>query len=81
LKRLAIAKKYVLLSVMTVTLNDKQYDTPEGASLADFIATLGLSPQGIAIAIGEAVVPKSRWKDTLLTDGEELMLIHAVSGG
>jgi sulfur carrier protein len=66
---------------MTVFLNDKPYETAEGISLAAFIASLGLRPQGIAVAIHDEVVPKDRWTDTILSDRMELMLIHAVSGG
>ncbi|MDR1884529.1 MAG: sulfur carrier protein ThiS [Prevotella sp.] len=66
---------------MTVLLNDKEHEAPEGTSLAAFIASLGLKQQGIAVAIDYEVVPKSQWADTILSDRLELMLIHAVSGG
>jgi sulfur carrier protein len=66
---------------MTVLLNDKEYEAPEGTSLAAFIASLGLKRQGIAVAIDYEVVPKDRWEETILSDRLELMLIQAVSGG
>ncbi|MDR2138397.1 MAG: sulfur carrier protein ThiS [Tannerella sp.] len=66
---------------MTIILNDKPHEVAEGTSLAAFIARLGLQPQGIAVAIHSEVVPKDRWKDTILSDRLELILIHAVSGG
>ncbi|MDR1335433.1 MAG: sulfur carrier protein ThiS [Tannerella sp.] len=66
---------------MKVILNDKPYDVAGGTSLAAFIESLGLKPQGIAVAIDYEVVPRDRWGDTMLSDRMELMLIHAVSGG
>jgi sulfur carrier protein len=69
------------MRTVTVKLNQKEYAVEEGTSLAAFIASLGLSPRGIAVAVADRVVPKTEWDDTILTDGMELMLIHAVSGG
>jgi sulfur carrier protein len=66
---------------MEVILNGKTCTVAENTTLADFVASLHLKPEGIAIAIDYEVVPKSRWAETVLTDKMELLLIHAVSGG
>jgi len=66
---------------MEVILNDKTYPVKENTSLANFIESLGLKPEGIAIAINYEVVPKEQWTKTILADKMELMLIQAVSGG
>ncbi|MDR1632685.1 MAG: sulfur carrier protein ThiS [Dysgonamonadaceae bacterium] len=66
---------------MEVILNDKPYAVEDNTTLAAFVASLNLKPEGIAIAINYNVVPKDQWKKTILTDKMELMLIHAVSGG
>jgi sulfur carrier protein len=66
---------------MTVLLNDKSYEVAEGTSLAAFIDSLGLKREGIAVAVDYEVVPKEQWAETILSDGLELMLIQAVSGG
>lgn len=66
---------------MKVKLNDMEHELAEGTSLTGFIESLGLSPRGIAIALNNEVIPKTRWESTILADRMELMLIHAVSGG
>ncbi|GHT23908.1 thiamine biosynthesis protein ThiS [Bacteroidia bacterium] len=66
---------------MTVILNDKKYEVADGKSLASLVESLGLKPQGIAVAIGDEVVPKELWASTILSDKLDIMLIHAVSGG
>ncbi len=66
---------------MTIYLNDKSYEVETGISLAGFLQKLDIQPEGIAIAINYSVIPKSKWEETILSDNQELMLIHAVSGG
>lgn len=66
---------------MNIKLNDQLYEVEDGISLATFIESAGLKPQGIAVAINYEVVPKDEWTDTILSDKMELMLIRAVSGG
>lgn len=66
---------------MTIYVNEKPHEAVEGTSLASFVESLGIKPQGIAIAIAYEVIPREKWADTPLTDGVELMLIQAVSGG
>jgi sulfur carrier protein len=64
-----------------ILLNDKAYEVAEGTSLAAFIASLGLKPNGIAVAVNYEVIPKDQWEETILSHNLELILIHAVSGG
>jgi sulfur carrier protein len=66
---------------MEIILNDKPYKVEKNTSLAGFVKSLGLKPEGIAIAINYEVIPKDQWKKMILEDKTELMLIHAVSGG
>ncbi len=66
---------------MNIKLNDKWYEVGEGTSLAAFIESIGLKPNGIAVAINYEVVPREQWAETVLTDRVELILIQAVSGG
>ena len=67
--------------MITIKLNDKTYTIEENTSLATFINFLEIKKQGIAIAIHYEVAPKDKWDEIILTEGMELMLIHAVSGG
>ncbi|MDR2692304.1 MAG: sulfur carrier protein ThiS [Dysgonamonadaceae bacterium] len=67
--------------MMEVILNGKPYMVEENTTLAAFVESLKLKPEGIAVAVNYHVVPKSQWTETILTDKMELMLIHAVSGG
>lgn len=66
---------------MIIYLNEKPYTVEEGITLAAFMQSIGVKPQGVAIAIAYEVIQQKKWDDTVLTDKMELMLIHAVSGG
>lgn len=69
------------MSAIRITLNDKPYDVATNTSVADFIATLELPAKGVALAVNYEVIPKEQWAAVQLTNGNELMLIRAVSGG
>ena len=36
---------------------------------------------GIAVAINEAVVPRSRWEATMVNDGDRVEILTAAQGG
>lgn len=66
---------------MIIKLNNQHYEVKDGTSLDSFIESIEISKNGIAIAIDFKIVPKDKWADTTLYDKQELILIHAVSGG
>jgi sulfur carrier protein len=66
---------------MTVKLNDRPCELPEGTTLDIFVNSLGIPLQGVAIAIDHEVIPRNEWPHTTLADGMTLMLIQATSGG
>ena len=66
---------------MIVNVNNVSYEVAEGTTLDLFIKNLEIQIQGMAVAINYEVIPKSEWLETMLTDGMELIMIHAVSGG
>ena len=53
------------------------------ASIATRRAARGIDVQarGIAVARNGAVVPRARWAETALADGDEIEIIKAISGG
>jgi sulfur carrier protein len=68
---------------MKITLNGDAADLPAGTSLTDLLTGAGLDPQrrGIALARNGEVVPRSRWADEALTDGDVVELLTATQGG
>lgn len=66
---------------LTIRLNDKDQPLAAGQSVADLLAAQGVNPQGVAVALNGAVLPRGRWAEIRLNDGDELHLFTAIAGG
>jgi sulfur carrier protein len=68
---------------MTIWLNGHASELQSGTSLADAIHSLSapLDGRGIAVAVDGEVVPRARWADTTLADGQRVEVVQAVQGG
>lgn len=66
---------------MNIRLNDIELTLPTGQCLTDLLAAQGVHPQGVAVALNGAVLPRSRWPETRLNDGDEIHLFTAIAGG
>ncbi|WP_269928842.1 sulfur carrier protein ThiS [Kocuria massiliensis] len=77
----------------TVTVNDRQLEVADDATLVDVVALAtgrSLTPDGrpsdggrlgIAISLDGTVVPRASWSQRRVTDGVALELVTAVQGG
>ena len=66
---------------VTVMVNDEQRALPDGATVADLVATLGLGARRIAVEVNRAVVPRAAYPSTTLREGDAVEVIHFVGGG
>jgi sulfur carrier protein len=67
---------------VTVRVNDKPHTVADRTTLTQLLAGLGLSAaQGVAVAINDAVVPRSSWEEHCLAEGDQVLVIQATQGG
>ena len=68
---------------MTIWLNGKPRELPDGTPLERAVEATGAPPdrRGIAVAVDGEVVPRDRWDDTVLADGQRVEVVQAVQGG
>lgn len=66
---------------MNLFLNGEPAIAPERATVADFVANLGLPHKGIAVERNHKIVPKSAYGVTVLTDGDRIEIVQFVGGG
>ena len=68
---------------MRILLNGEPRELRDPATVADAVAVSGApeSRAGIAVAVEGEVVPRSRWTDRALADGEHVEVLQAVQGG
>ncbi len=65
---------------MEISVNGKKTQS-DATTLAGWIAAQGLETAGLAVALGERVVPRAEWERTPLSEGDALTLIRATQGG
>lgn len=66
---------------MKLTVNGDARDIPDGATVAALIAHLGLPERKVAVERNLEIVPKSRYGETALSDGDRIEIVHFIGGG
>ncbi|MFZ0230920.1 MAG: sulfur carrier protein ThiS [Mycobacterium sp.] len=65
---------------MMITVNAARLEVDDQTTVAALLQSLGYPDRGIAVAIDQAVLPRSGWTATL-SDGAQLEVVTAVQGG
>lgn len=65
--------------MIAVTIDDEATDLDASTTLADIARDLDRTP--LAIAHNGRVVMRPAWAATVLSDGDELRIIHAIGSG
>lgn len=68
-------------AVTAVSVNGEARDVAAGTTLEALVATLTAAPSGVAAALNETVVPRTRWSTTPLAEGDRVEVLTAVQGG
>jgi sulfur carrier protein len=66
---------------MKLTVNGEPREAPDGATVAQVVATVTGQTAGVAAAINGEVVPRYAWPGTALQDGDQVEVVTAVQGG
>jgi sulfur carrier protein len=68
---------------MRIFLNGEQRELTDSASVRDAIAAAGTPAEarGVAVAVDGEVVPRGRWDDVAIADGQRVEVVQAVQGG
>ena len=66
---------------MQVTANGDAVDLPDGATVADLLAALGLGGRWVLVERNGEPVRRSDLDTTRLAQGDRLELVRAVAGG
>ena len=68
---------------MKVSLNGRETELEGSATVADAVIALGHDARGrgLAAAVNGEVVPRSRWVERPLAEGDRIEVLTAVGGG
>jgi sulfur carrier protein len=69
--------------VIVVELNGAEHELPDGATVADAVALLGVprDARGVAVAVDREVVRRGAWTETALSAGARVEVLTAIQGG
>ena len=71
---------------MKLQINGEERTFPEAAAarhftLAALIESLEMKPDRVAVELNRDIVPRERWPETDLKEGDRLEIVHFVGGG
>ena len=56
-------------------------NSPVPLTLAALVESLGMKPDRVAVELNRDIVPRDRWSETNLAEGDKLEIVHFVGGG
>ena len=65
----------------TIFVNGERREVCPGTALDTVVRSLVRAPAGVAAAVNETVVPRTRWAGTALAQGDRVEILTAVQGG
>lgn len=66
---------------MTIRVNNVSHEVENSSSLDDILKQLDIQTSGIAVAINEQIITRSKWESTSIQDQDQILIIKATQGG
>jgi sulfur carrier protein len=64
-----------------ITINGKKMSYEDHVSLADIAKDKGLADRGVAMARNGEMVHREDWSTTVISEGDDILIIKAFCGG
>ena len=67
---------------MKLSINGEEREfSLSSPTLAALVEALGMKADRVAVELNRSIVPRDRWNETGLSDGDRLEIVHFVGGG
>jgi thiamine biosynthesis protein ThiS len=66
---------------VNLIINGEARQVAEGLSLTELVQQLGMQSGRVAVELEREIVPRDRWSQTILKEGDRLEIVHFVGGG
>lgn len=66
---------------LSIIVNGRETEIPEGGAISDLIRSLGLTPQRLAVELNGKIVRRAQWDSTRIAEGDRVEIVHFVGGG
>jgi sulfur carrier protein len=70
-----------MAETLNLDVNGEAWEVARGATVADVVGVIGCGERGVAVAVNSELVRRAAWSTAELADGDQLEILHAVSGG
>jgi len=67
--------------MIKLTVNGKTVELDEPTPLTEYLESLGVNIQRVAVALNSTVLQKSRYDEVTLNDGDVVEVVRPVGGG
>lgn len=71
----------VAVPSVAVRINGAERELPAGTTFAALVAELAPEARMVAVERNGEIVPRQRWAETLVADGDRIELVRFVQGG
>jgi thiamine biosynthesis protein ThiS len=80
--RIQPRRRETAAQLMKLQINgeERTFD-PAVPTVAALVETLGMKSDRVAIELNRDIIPRGRWTDTNLHEGDKLEVVHFVGGG
>lgn len=66
---------------MRILFNDEPMQCADNLTLSALLTQLNQGQPGTALALNEQIVPRDRWDQHALQDGDRILLFQVIAGG
>ncbi|MCS7064720.1 MAG: sulfur carrier protein ThiS [Fimbriimonadales bacterium] len=66
---------------MRVRINGKERDLPEATTLMQLLQERGLDPRMVVVEHNYEIIPRERYGEVVLCEGDNLEIVQMVAGG
>jgi thiamine biosynthesis protein ThiS len=66
---------------VTITLNGEHREIPDGLNVTALLEHLGMLENRVAIERNRDILPRARWRETLVSANDSFEIVQLVGGG
>lgn len=66
---------------MKIVINGEEEEVLEGLTVSALLDSLGIKKERVAVELNLDIVPKAKFAETALKDGDKLEIVSFVGGG
>jgi len=70
-----------MTEAIVIRVNGENRETPPGTTVAGLLKQLGLNAGRVAVEYNLQILPKTKWDDTRIAQGDRFEIVQFVGGG